>query len=122
MDEDDGRNMASLYENNGELLASLVMFAPPGNVRVALVQLIDFLTDLEDGAEIDVRVVLEIVTRGVIQLGFASEEDCEHPDHQHDQEFERRGFEDLSELSPEETLAHFRRQLGIDGDDKKEEN
>lgn len=111
--------VTSLYENNGEMLASLAMLAPSGNARVALVNIIDFLVSLgDDEIEIDKRIILEIATRGLVLLGWNSPEDHAHDDGgPHDAEFAARGFEDFSELTPEETLQAFRRELGLADDE-----
>jgi hypothetical protein len=112
--------MKSLYNNNGELLAALAMLAPEGNVRIATVNLIDFLNSLEsDEVLIDKRIILEILARGIVYLGWGTpdlHDGIEVDDHA--TEFQRRGFEDFSELTPEEVLAHFQKQLEIEEEDE----
>lgn len=120
MDDEDGRyGMASLYDNNGEMLVALASFAPTGNTRIALVQLIDFLVDLEDDAVIDVRVILEIIARGLVRLGFTDDDDGEHEHPSYGEH--QQAYADYSELTPEETLQAFRLELGLDGEDDEDE-
>lgn len=96
--------VSSLYENNAGLLSALAILAPDGNVRIAVVNLIDFVSDTDDDALIDRRIILEVIARGIVHGGFILPEE--------------EGYEDLSELNAEEALAHFRKQLEIDDEDE----
>lgn len=105
MSDGDGRyeRMTSLYGNNGELVAALAMLAPEGNVRIALVNTIDFLASLDEPTLIDSRVIQEIIARGIVHLGFEIPGEAgEEP------------YEDMSELTIEDAVAQFRKQLDID--------
>lgn len=93
--------MASLHESNAELLAALAILAPEDNVRVALVNMIEFMEDCDDETMFNRRLVLEIIARGIVDLGWRvrpGEED----------------FEDLSELTLDDAVAQFRKQLQLE--------
>lgn len=101
--------MGSLYANNSELLAALAILAPEGNVRVALVGLIDFLESSDDDILFDRRAIFEVIARGIIQLNFDM-----------DEEVEEGGVtqEVFDGLTPEQALEKFRLQLGTDEEEK----
>lgn len=115
MDDAEGRYervMGGVYGDNAGLLSALAVLAPDGNVRVAVVNLIDFLADTEDTEPlVDKRVVLEILARGIIHLGWAI------PGEETEYSSTEEHFEDMTELNASEAIAHFRRQLEMDDED-----
>lgn len=102
--------MASLYQNNSELLAALAILAPEGNVRVALVGLIDVLEGCSEDIMWDRRGIFEIIARGIIRLNF-------NPDDDDDEEGDVTR-DNADGLSPEEIIEKFRAELGIDEEEK----
>lgn len=94
--------MGSLYESNADLLAALCILAPEGNVRVALVGLIDFLEGTEEDIVFDRRAIFEVIARGVVQMNFEMGEQDDD------------SSEDFTGQSSEEIIEQFRRQLGAE--------
>lgn len=110
MTEAEGRyeRVSGLADNSNELLAALALLAPDGNVRVAVCNVIDFLADCPEDAVVDKRIILEIIARGIVYMSFSA------PAHD---DTEGEEFEDMSELSAEDAVTQFRKQLGLEEED-----
>lgn len=93
--------MGSLYQDNAQLLAALAILAPEGNVRFALVGLIDFLEGTAEDIVFDRLAIFEVLARGIVQMNFEMDDDDGEA-------------VDLTDLSPEEVIEKFRAQLGTD--------
>lgn len=100
--------MSGLFGNNVALLQALGMLAPEVNVRVALVNLVDFLADLQPGDSIERDDIFEVIAENIIWL-----HDHVGSDDEHGVEGEELEFSMEQDLSLDEALKKFRAQLGM---------
>lgn len=99
--------MGSLYESNTELLAALCILAPEGNVRVALVGLIDMLEEAGEAIAFTKVEIYENIARGIIRLHIdLDDEDGDEHDHEHHHHHD-----------DQDIIKRFQRELGIEGEE-----
>lgn len=97
-----------LYGNNVALLQALAMLAPELNVRISLVNLIDFLADLQPGDTIERDDLYEVIAENVVWLHDHVTGDQDS--HEADEE------EGLRDAPLDEAVLRFRKQLGLDNE------
>lgn len=99
--------IGSLYRNNSELLAALAMLAPEGNVRVALVSLIDVVESAETDGEPTLwtrDALFEVIARSIVRLNLVVDDEEDGSDF------------DTDGLTPEQVIEKFRAELGLEGE------
>lgn len=99
-----------IFKNPAELLRVLITLAPDINVRVALLEVVDYILSFKDGDVVDTDDILEVACEGLAYLHTHVGQDDDGCDDDDDEPV-ARPKEDFSGMDLSAIMDTFRKQM-----------